>query len=87
LDEVAFSWKSGQWTTLVLRLRKTADFEWRVEGKAWMEGTPEPRDWLVSHAEQKQPLPGRPYISASPYSGTPLWFDDLTVARVGPGNE
>lgn len=78
-----FKWNSGEWVVLRLQVRKTAEDEWRVEGKAWMRGTAEPTDWMVSHLEKKKPLPGRPFVAASPFSGTPIRFKGLVVSKVG----
>ncbi len=71
----AFAWQSGSWTTLKLTLRKEGT-GWVIEGRAWSEGaapaTPQVR-WEVPGD-----LPaGRAAIWGSPYSGTPIRFDDL----------
>lgn len=74
-------WTSGEWVELRLQVRKTGDDEWRVEGRAWRLGTVEPPDWLVSYLEKKKPLPGRPFVAGSPFSGTPIRFDGLVVTK------
>jgi hypothetical protein len=66
-----------------LRLRKIKDGEWKIEGKAWASGTSEPSAWLVEFTETEAPSSGRASASGSPFSGTPIWFDDLVVERVG----
>ncbi len=76
------SWTSGQWTHLRLQVRRVGTDEWRVEGKAWMDGSVEPTKWMVSYVEKQKPLPGRAYVAASPFSGTPLRFDGLVVTQV-----
>jgi hypothetical protein len=75
---VPFNWKSGSWTMFRLRVRQMGD-AWKVEGKAWAQTDPEPKEWMVSLDEKKLPHDGRPSIWGSPYSGTPLRFDDLKV--------
>lgn len=82
LANSALTWTSGQWVRLRLQVRKSGDSAWRIQGKAWMDGSGEPADWMVSHVERKEPLPGRPFVAASPYSGTPIRFDDLIVTKV-----
>ena len=77
----AFDWKSGTWTRLRLQLRKTKDGAWRVEGKAWADGGAEPKDWLLGFDETEQPIAGRASVLGAPFSGTPIWFDDLVVER------
>lgn len=76
-----FAWKSGAWVNLKLRVVKAAEGTWRVDGKVWREGNVEPTDWSVSYIEKEKPLPGRPVVAASPYSGTPILFDDLVVRK------
>jgi hypothetical protein len=80
---VAFDWKPGTWTQLRLRVRTVKDGEWRVEGKAWPQGSPEPSEWTISCDEKEAPIAGKASVLGSPFSGTPIWFDDLKVERVG----
>jgi hypothetical protein len=83
-ERVAYAkceWKSGTWTQLRLQLRKPATGEWRVEGKAWPEGAAEPKSWMISFAENTEPVAGRATIWGSPYSGQPIRFDDLSLRR------
>jgi hypothetical protein len=75
---VPFNWKSGTWTVFKLEVRAAGDV-WKVEGKAWTQTDPEPKDWMISLDEKNAPHSGRPSIWGSPYSGTPIRFDDLTV--------
>ena len=79
---VPCSWESGTWTLLRLQVRKVGEAHWKVEGKAWKHGTPEPDSWMISYDEKNQPPSGRPLISGHPFSGTPIRFDDLVVCKV-----
>jgi hypothetical protein len=79
LVDAPFAWKSGTWTWLRLQVRKVGDGIWRVEGKAWLEGEAEPEGWMISLEEKQEPVPGRPGAWGSPFSGTPIWFDNLRV--------
>ena len=81
---VAYEWKSGEWTSLRLQISKTKDGAWKVEGKAWLQGSPEPAQWLLTADEKEEPSAGRASIFGSPYSGTPIQFDDLVVASLTP---
>ena len=78
-----FEWKPGTWTVLRLQVRKIKDGEWKIEGKAWPRGNVEPKEWMVSFDEKEEPVAGRASVLGSPFSGTPIWFDDLGVERVG----
>jgi hypothetical protein len=77
---VPFAWKSGTWTSLKLQVHKTADGKYAVEGKAWAHGAEEPKDWMVKFEDPEEAPKGRPSAWGSPYSSTPMRFDDLTVS-------
>jgi len=76
---VSFEWKSGEWTLMKLQLRSPKAGEWRVEGKAWPKGSPEPAGWMISFDDKEPPPSGRPSVFGSPFSGLPIKFDDLVV--------
>jgi hypothetical protein len=79
---VPFDWKSGTWMLLRLQVRKVKDGEWKIEGKAWSQGVAEPKGWTLTFDEKEEPVAGRASVMGSPFSGTPLWFDDLGVERI-----
>jgi hypothetical protein len=79
----ACDWKSGDWTRLRLQLRQVKDGAWRVEGRVWLDGADEPKDWALSADETEQPVAGRASVTGSPFAGTPIWFDDLVVEKAG----
>ena len=81
---VPLEWQSGEWTSLRLQLRK-AKSGWLIEGKAWLSGGPEPANWTIVLEEAQEPPSGRAGIWGSPYSGTPILFDDLVVATAAAG--
>jgi hypothetical protein len=76
---VPFVWTPGKWTHLRLELRKANETAWRVQGKAWSEGEPEPAAWMISLNVDQEPPAGRAGLFGSPISGTPIRFDDLRV--------
>jgi hypothetical protein len=80
---VPFDWTSGKWTNLKLQVRKEPAGGWKVEGKIWTEGEPEPAAWAVSYDEKEEPIAGRAAIWGNPFSGTPIRFDDLKVTAAG----
>src|SRR5579862_4161785 len=79
LASVPYSWKSGAWTMLRLRVRAAGEGAWKIEGKAWLQTESEPKDWMIASEEKAAPHPGRAGLWASPYSGTPIRFDDLLL--------
>ncbi len=81
LASAPFAWASETWTTLRLQTRKGEDGQVQVQGKAWKQGEPEPKEWQISRAESSEAPPGRPSVWGMPYAGTPIDFDDLLVTR------
>ena len=81
LTSAPYKWESGSWTILHLQVTKIKDGEWKIEGKAWPQGAPEPKTPTISHTEKTAPIPGRAGVWGSPYSETPIRFDDLKVTR------
>jgi hypothetical protein len=80
-----YDWKSGEWTLLRLQVAKSAA-TWKVDGKAWSQGATEPSQTMVSFEEKEEPAAGRASIWGSPYSTTPIQFDDLRVIPVTSAN-
>lgn len=85
-DEVkvgaAFDWPSGSWTLLRLQVRKVKDGAWKIEGRAWVQGSPEPADWPISFDDTEAPAAGRASLWGAPFANTPIRFTDLRVAPV-----
>jgi hypothetical protein len=79
---VNFDWKSGDWTQLRFQIRIIKDGEWKVEGRAWSGGETEPKASVISFDEKESPITGKASVLASPFSGTPIRFDDLMVEKV-----
>lgn len=76
-----FNWKSGEWTSLRLRVTPAARGV-RVEAKAW-QGASEPEGWPLSLDAAEAPPSGMAGAWGMPFSGTPLRFDDLAVTDAG----
>lgn len=85
-DEVVatapFAGKTDSWLTLRLENRKAGENEWTVSGKVWPENSAEPKDAAIAFTEKVKPTAGRASIWGSPYSGTPIQFDDLQVSSL-----
>src|SRR6185503_8288000 len=76
---VPFEGKIDSWVMLQLQNRKVSEGEWKIEGKVWLENSTEPKEATIVFAEKTKPVAGRASIWGSPYSGTPIQFDDLKV--------
>lgn len=74
-----YAWKSGEWLRVKLRVSATAEEAWKIEGKVWPVGKPESEAITISHLDKESPVSGRASILASPFSGTPIRFDNLVV--------
>ena len=81
LASVPYTWDSGTWTRMRLQVRKTGEGQWQIEGKAWKDGSAEPAKWIIGHTIDMAPVAGRAGIWGTPYSGTPIRFDDLVVSK------
>ena len=79
-----YEWKSGQWTKFRLQVHKINEGEWKIKGKAWVEGNPEPAQWMVILDEKEAPGAGRASVFGSPVSGAPIQFDDFVVSKAQP---
>lgn len=84
LVSVPFAWESGSWTKFQLRSVKSKEGEWVLSGKAWRDGTEEPKQWIVTSTSKEEPSAGKASIWGKPYSETPIHFDDLLVTRAKP---
>jgi hypothetical protein len=79
--KISYPWQAGKWTWLKLQVTKR-EKTWRVEGKVWTDGTPEPAAWMISFEDREEPFAGMAGVWGQPYAGTPIQFDELAVFRL-----
>ncbi|MBT6103325.1 MAG: hypothetical protein HOH62_05420 [Verrucomicrobia bacterium] len=79
--KVPFRWGGGEWLRLALRVEQTGTAEWTITGKVWPDGKKAPTKPTITHKEAKEPRNGKPSIWGSPYSGTPIRYDDIVVKK------
>lgn len=79
---VPFEWTDATWLSLRIQARKTAAGGWVIEGRAWPAGGAEPEKWNITLEEKDAPAAGRAGIWGSPFSGTPIRFDDLAITPI-----
>jgi hypothetical protein len=77
-----FEEKLEPWFLLRLENKKTGDAEWKISGKIWSEKSAEPKEPVITFTEKTKPVAGRASIWGSPFSGTPIQFDDLKVTSL-----
>ena len=80
--KVPFRWGGGEWLRLALRVEQTGAAEWTVSGRVWADGKKAPAKPTITHKEAKEPRNGKPSIWGSPYSGTPIRYDDIVVKKI-----
>lgn len=81
---VEYDWKPGVWTHVELAIHKVKEGEWRIEGKAWGQGSSEPKQPNIFCVDTEEPTAGKASILGSPFAGTPIWFDDLRMEKLTP---
>ena len=79
--KVPFRWGGGEWLRLALRVEQTGTAEWTITGKVWPDGKKAPAKPTITHKEANEPRNGKPSIWGSPYSGTPIRYDDIVVKK------
>lgn len=82
ITDTDYSWESGQWTVMKLKVTQLESGDYQIQGKAWPETKEEP-DWHIDSTDEKEPFPGQAAIWCSPYAGTPIRFDDLKFWSLG----
>jgi hypothetical protein len=80
IKTAAYEWKSGEWSTVSLAVKKTPAGKFILHGKAWAKTETEPKEPQLTFDLEAAPSNGRPSVWGSPYSGTPIRFDDLTLS-------
>lgn len=78
---VPYAWTSGTWTHFRLRLHQAGEGKWRLEGKAWEQGKPEPAQWMITLKATEEAPAGRASLWGIPYTETVIRFDDVAVGK------
>jgi hypothetical protein len=76
---VPLEWTSGAWLKMKLDVKKGADGKWTIAGKAWPATGAEPADPQITHEDTGLKGQGKCSVWATPYSGTPIYFDDIKL--------
>ncbi len=76
---VPFTWASGQWLKVKLEVGKEPSGTWSIHGKAWPSDAAEPATPLIKHKDNGLKGQGKCAIWATPFSGEPVFFDDIQV--------
>lgn len=80
LASVPFAWTSDLWVKVKLEAQKGADDAWTISGKAWPADAAEPAEPMIKHADKNLKGQGKCAIWATPFSGEPVFFDDIHIS-------
>lgn len=80
LATVPFAWTSEVWVKVKLEAKKAAGDAWDISGKAWPADAAEPAKPLIKHEEKNLKGQGKCAIWATPFSGEPVFFDDIKIS-------
>lgn len=75
---VPFTWTSDAWLWMKLEARKNGE-EWAITGKVWPADTAEPAEPTIKTSGKGLKGQGKASVWATPYSHTPIYFDDIEV--------
>jgi len=77
---VPFTWTAGAWLKVKLEAKKGEGDAWSITGKAWADAAAEPAESLIKHDDKGLKGQGKCAIWATPFSGEPVFFDDIRIS-------
>lgn len=84
-DQIVISaplaWTTDTWMTLKLDVTKSGE-TWSITGSAWADA--QPAEPMLKHEDKGLKGQGKCAVWATPYSGTPVYFDDISIAIEAP---
>lgn len=78
IANVPFTWTSETWVMMKLEVKKSGD-GWTITGSAWPATGAAPAEPMLKHEDKALKGQGKCAVWATPYSGTPVFFDDVTI--------
>ena len=79
LATAPFTWTSDVWLNLRLEVQKGEGDKWAVKAYAWPDKDTQPADAVLKHELSGLKGQGKCTLWATPYSNTPIYFDDLHI--------
>lgn len=79
IKSAPYEWTSDAWMNLKLEALKDAQGKWSISGKAWPAGVAEPAEPQIKHEDSTLKGQGKCSIWGTPFSGTPIYFDDVKL--------
>lgn len=81
VQDVKFEWRSGQWYFVELSVLENSS-NWTIEGRVWAESEKRPEVAQIEYIAEEKPNKGRAYLSGTPSSGRPIYYDDIELRAV-----
>jgi hypothetical protein len=79
LATAPFAWTSDAWLNLRLEVTKGEGDKWTAKAYAWADKAEKPGEPLLKHDLTGLKGQGKCTLWATPYSNTPIYFDDLHI--------
>jgi hypothetical protein len=76
---VPYTWTSESWVKMKLEVKPGAGEAWVIEGKVWAADAQEPAEATIKTEDKGLKGQGKSGVWATPYSETPIYFDDVEV--------
>lgn len=76
---VPFTWTSDAWLKLKLEVKRGEGDGWLITGKVWASDASEPSEATVKAEDKGLKGQGKAGVWGTPYSQTPIYFDDIVV--------
>lgn len=73
------NWPSDAWFKVKLEVKKVADKQWAITAKTWPADGSEPTEPQITHEDATLKGQGKCSIWGTPFSGTPILFDDVKI--------
>jgi hypothetical protein len=77
---VPFTWTSDAWLNLKLDVMRGEGGAWMITGKAWPAESSEPALAMIKAEDKGLKGQGKAGLWGTPYSQTPIYFDDIQVS-------
>lgn len=77
-------WQSATWHYIELQMLAATN-HWILEGRTWSDEVPRLESPTFSHkaypGTMTHPLSGKAFLTASPYNGLPIFFDEVVLRK------
>ena len=79
VQSVDYKWTSDEWLTLRLTIEAGAEGKWVIGGWVWPRGGEAPKEPAITFQSDEKLGQGKASIWGTPYSGTPISYDNVVI--------